>query len=311
MPFLTNWLEMPSATPEPGPSLFEPPALRSIGARPSRRESMLEQRDAQAAQKMAAYQAATRKMEMQKLAADEARAVLPVLQSLDPTAPDYQERRGQLLSQFPLSAEDPSVSNVARAHDTMLMGIRQKREAAAREDAEDEKMLADDPILQQVFAQKAKIEGPEAARAAIRAKRFNDAQALRLIELGEDPDNPKFKIDDQYFDKRQIDILEARKKGGGGGGKIPQGAAEAYQKAIGLANSGIPEDEKAGKFMLNFLDAQHPELRNFDGSSLPESKASDTSGGFSVTPKTTREEIAKLPSGTKIVMPDGTIKFKK
>lgn len=225
-------------------------------------------------QKMAAYQAQMRKMEMQKLADDEARAVLPVLQSLDINSPDYIERRGQLFSQFPLSVESPAVSNVAKAHDDMLNGMRQQQESERRENEEDQKMLAEDPALQYLFSQKAKIEGPEAAMSAIRAKRFNDAQALRLIELGEDPENPKFKLDDQYFDKKQIDMLEAKKKGGDKG--IPQGAAEAYHKAIGLASSGIPEDEKAGKFMLNFLDARHPELKNFNASPLPASTKPDT-----------------------------------
>ena len=270
MPYLTDWLEMPSASSQPGPSLFDPPALRSMG---TRRGRMNESMQAAQTQKMAAYQSALQKMEMRNQAEAEARAVLPVLQSLDINSPDYIERRGQLFSQFPLSVESPAVSNVAKAHDDMLNGMRQQQESERRENEEDQKMLAEDPALQYLFSQKAKIEGPEAAMSAIRAKRFNDAQALRLIELGEDPENPKFKLDDQYFDKKKIDMLEAKKKGGDKG--IPQGAAEAYQKAIGLASSGIPEDEKAGKFMLNFLDARHPELKNFNASPLPESTTPD------------------------------------
>lgn len=299
MPFLTNWLEMPSATPEPGPSLFDPPALRSIGARPSRRDAMLQQRDSQlqerqiqTAQKMAAYQGAMRNMEMQKLASDQARAVAPVLQSLDVRAPDYYDRAGSLLSQFPLAAEDPSVNNILQAHERTLTGIKQQQDAAAREDEEDEKMLAGDPILQQIFAEKARIEGPEAARIAVRARRFDQEQALRLLRLGEDPENPNFKINNQYFDKNKIDMLEARKKGaGGGGGGIPQGAAEAYQKAIALANSGIPEDEKAGNFMINFLNIQHPELQKIAGSSLPASAPSATGKAPPVSGKKTSRGI--------------------
>lgn len=270
MPYLTDWLEMPSASSQPGPSLFDPPALRSMGTKRGRLNESIQ---AAQTQKMAAYQAQMRKMEMQKLADDEARAVLPVLQSLDINSPDYHDRVGSLLTQFPLSAESPAVSNILQVHDRTLNGIRQQQESERRENEEDQKMLAEDPALQYLFSQKAKIEGPEAARAAIRAKRFNDAQALRLIELGEDPENPKFKLDDQYFDKKQIDMLEAKKKGGDKG--IPQGAAEAYHKAIGLASSGIPEDEKAGKFMLNFLDARHPELKNFNASPLPASTTPD------------------------------------
>jgi len=268
MPFVTDWLNMPSATPEPGPSLFDPPALRSIGARPSRRESMLEQRDAQAAQKMAAYQAATRKMEMQKLASDEARAVLPVLQSLDPTAPDYQERRGQLLSQFPLSAEDPSVSNVARAHDTMLMGIRQKQEAAARETADIQKLFDEDPPLRYMFEQRAKIDGPEAAMTAIKAQVFNDAQARRLTELGEDPKDPRFDLGNGYLNKREIDMLEAKKKVDDENkrkSEVPSRVKEKYAEA---KRDGFKED-------VDLYESIYPQLKQ--GSSLPVSTASDTS----------------------------------
>lgn len=298
MPFLTNWLEMPSATPEPGPSLFDPPALRSIGARPSRRDAMLQQRDAQlqdrqiqTAQKMAAYQGAMRRMEAEKLASDQARAVAPVLQSLDVRAPDYYDRAGSLLSQFPLAAEDPSVNNILQAHERTLTGIKQQQEAAAREDAEDEKMLANDPILQQIFAEKARIEGPEAARVAVRARRFDQEQALRLVKLGENPEDPSFKINGQYFDKNKIDMLEARKMRDGGGGKIPQGAAEAYQKAISLSNSVVPEDKKAGDFMINFLNIQHPELQKIAGSSLPAAPASDTGKAPPVSGKKTSRGI--------------------
>jgi hypothetical protein len=229
-------------------------------------------------QKMAAYQAQMRKMEAQKLAEDEARAVLPVLQAIDIRSPDYHDRVGSLLSQFPLSAESPAVSNILQAHDRTLNGMRQQQEAAAREDAEDEKMLADDPVLQQIFTQKAKIEGPEAARAAIRAKRFNDAQALRLIELGESPDDSSFKIDNQYFDKKKIDMLEAKKKSGGGGARITPTAIEKYTKAVALANSEATLDEERDMYKMaaRGYEAMYPEIKNMTGSSLPESKASDT-----------------------------------
>jgi hypothetical protein len=256
------------------------------------RDSQLQERQIQTAQKMAAYQGAMRNMEMQKLASDQARAVAPVLQSLDVRAPDYYDRAGSLLSQFPLAAEDPSVNNILQAHERTLTGIKQQQDAAAREDEEDEKMLAGDPILQQIFAEKARIEGPEAARIAVRARRFDQEQALRLLRLGEDPENPNFKINNQYFDKNKIDMLEARKKGaGGGGGGIPQGAAEAYQKAIALANSGIPEDEKAGNFMINFLNIQHPELQKIAGSSLPASAPSATGKAPPVSGKKTSRGI--------------------
>jgi hypothetical protein len=300
MPFLTNWLEMPSATPEPGPSLFDPPALRSIGARPSRRDAMLQQRDSQlqerqiqTAQKMAAYQGAMRNMEMQKLASDQARAVAPVLQSLDVRAPDYYDRAGSLLSQFPLAAEDPSVNNILQAHERTLTGIKQRQDAAAREDEEDEKMLAGDPILQQIFAEKARIEGPEAARIAVRAKRFNDAQALRLIELGEDPENPNFKINNQYFDKNKIDMLEARKKGaGGGGGRIPEGVLTKYTDAIGVSKSAmsLDEEKEIAKTQMQIYEDMYPQLKKYN-SSLPASAPSATGKAPPVSGKKTSRGI--------------------
>ena len=274
MPFLTNWLEMPSATPEPGPSLFDPPALRSIGARPSRRDAMLQQRDAQlqerqiqTAQKMAAYQGAMRRMEAEKLASDQARAVAPVLQSLDVRAPDYYDRAGSLLSQFPLAAEDPSVNNILQAHERTLTGIKQQQDAAAREDAEDERMLANDPILQQIFAEKAKIEGPEAARVAVRARRFDQEQALRLVKLGEDPEDPKFKINGQYFDKNKIDILEAKKMVDDEKkrkSEVPSRVKEKYAEA---KRDGFKED-------VELYESIYPQLKQ--GSSLPAAPASDT-----------------------------------
>jgi len=315
MPYLTDWLEMPSASSQPGPSLFDPPALRSMGTRRGRvNESM----QAAQTQKMAAYQAQMRKMEMQKLADDEARAVLPVLQSLDINSPDYIERRGQLFSQFPLSVESPAVSNVAKAHDDMLLGIRQQQDAKIQREREVMDALDQDPSLRPVFESELRLNGPEAAKMKVATSLHNRKQEARLLEAGFDVDQPGalqgLMNEAGYLDTAKVDRIALKNKGSEKG--IPQGAAEAYQKAIGLASSGIPEDEKAGKFMLNFLDARHPELKNFAGSSLPDSTASDTgkpaaSGAFTVTPKTTREEIAKLPSGTRITMPDGTVKFKK
>ena len=300
MPFLTNWLEMPSATPEPGPSLFDPPALRSIGARPSRRDAMLQQRDAQlqerqiqTAQKMAAYQGAMRRMEAEKLASDQARAVAPVLQSLDVRAPDYYDRAGSLLSQFPLAAEDPSVNNILQAHERTLTGIKQQQDAAAREDAEDEKMLANDPILQQIFAEKAKIEGPEAARVAVRARRFDQEQALRLVKLGENPEDPKFKINNQYFDKNKIDILEAKKMRDGGGSKVTREAIDKYAQAKAAAKSkGLLDDEKEMYEMVaRGYEAMYPEIKNMTGSSLPAAPASDTGKAPPVSGKKTSRGI--------------------
>jgi hypothetical protein len=269
-------------------------------------------------QKMAAYQSALQKMEIQKQAEAEAKAVIPVLQSLDPTAPDYAQRRGQLLSQFPLSAENPAVSNIAKAHDDMLMGIRQQQDAKMQQEREVMDALDQDPSLRPVFESELRLNGPEAAKMKVATSLHNRKQEARLLEAGFDVDQPGalqgLMNEAGYLDTAKVDRIALKNKGSDKG--IPQGAAEAYQKAIGLAGSGIPEDEKAGKFMLNFLNSRHPELKNFNASPLPDSTASDTgkpaaSGAFTVTPKTTREEIAKLPSGTRITMPDGTVKFKK
>jgi len=321
MPYLTDWLEMPSASSQPGPSLFDPPALRSMGTRRgARNESM----QAAQTQKMAAYQSALQKMEMRNQADAEARAVLPVLQSLDINSPDYIERRGQLFSQFPLSVESPAVSNVAKAHDDMLNGMRQQQESERRENEEDQKMLAEDPALQYLFSQKAKIEGPEAAMSAIRAKRFNDAQALRLIELGEDPENPKFKLDDQYFDKKQIDMLEAKKKGGGASRGIPNSVRDGYFDALAKSTDSFdPKMQAVYAAQVRSFEDDFPELKKYSSSlpadPPPTAAAQESSGGgYTVRSYKTKEEenaikqeIAKLPPGTRVVMPDGTVKFKK
>jgi hypothetical protein len=239
--------------------------------------------------------------------------VAPVLQSLDVRAPDYQERVGSLLNQFPLSAEDPSVNNILQAHNIALTGIKQKQADKAQQEKEVMNFLDEDPSIRPIFESELRLNGPEAAKTKVGTLLHNRKQEARLLEAGFDVDMPGalqgLMNEAGYLDTAKVDRIALKNKGSERG--IPQGAAEAYQKAIALANSGIPEDEKAGSFMINFLNIQHPELQKIAGSSLPASAPSATGGGFSVTPKTTREEIAKLPSGTKIVMPDGTIKFKK
>jgi uncharacterized protein YlxP (DUF503 family) len=242
---------------------------------------------------MAAYQGAMRNMEMQRLASDQARAVAPVLQSLDINAPDYQERVGSLLNQFPLSAEDPSVNNILQAHNIALAGIKQQQQAKEQQEKEVMSFLDQDPSIRPIFESELRLNGPEAAKMKIGTILHNRKQEARLIEAGFDPDAPGalqgLMNEAGYLDTAKVDRIALR--GGNKGGKIPQGAAEAYQKAISLSNSGIPEDEKAGKFMLNFLDAQHPELRNFNGSSLPEAPASGTGKAPPVSGKKTSRGI--------------------
>jgi hypothetical protein len=184
------------------------------------------------------------------------------------------------------------VNNILQAHERTLTGIKQRQDAAAREDEEDEKMLAGDPILQQIFAEKARIEGPEAARIAVRARRFDQEQALRLLRLGEDPENPNFKINNQYFDKNKIDMLEARKKGAGGGEEMRTTDLEKYAEAVAMQSDAVTEGERQkAAIMINGLLQKNPSFAKIPVSTLPASTPSATGKAPPVSGKKTSRGI--------------------
>lgn len=119
-------------------------------------------------------------------------------------------------------------------------------------------------------------------------------------------------------------MLEAKKKGGGASRGIPNSVRDGYFDALAKSTDSFdPKMQAVYAAQVRSFEDDFPELKKYSSSlpadPPPTAAAQESSGGgYTVRSYKTKEEenaikqeIAKLPPGTRVVMPDGTVKIKK
>lgn len=317
MPILSSFLDLPEA-PSSGEALFgSSQPQQSVFAQPGQdrrneiRGSIFtpkNQKKLDVLTRFQAYQSMMRK-EQERLQTDEhAARATSELSKLNPRDPMFPDAVAQVVGQYPLAANHESVRGLLETQSMAFKDQRFREERKLNQEKEVLDAVEQRPDLAALYDNELRVSGEEGAKRRVYQQLFNDKQHAAIVEAN--PDITEAELDALrnpagMFDTTKVSrvIGQAKQRG-----EQQRGLAKISALRIKAADPALDPDQKA------VIDSEIAAYQQAYGTGNAQA-ANPSSGAapleFRVTAKTTRAEIEKLPSGTRVVLPDGTSKIKK
>ena len=310
MPVLTNWLDLPEApssgealfgSSQPQPSVFASPEQDRRNQIRGSIFTPKNQKKLDTLTRFQAYQSVMRR-EQEKLQADEhaARATAE-LSKLNPRDPTFPDAVAQVVGQYPLAANHASVRGLLETQSMAFKDERYREERKLNQEKEVLDAVEQRPDLAALYDNELRISGEEGAKRKVYQQIFNDKQHAAIVEAN--PDITEAELDALRNPAGMFDVAKVSRVIGQAKqrGEQKRGLAKISALRIKAADPALDDDQK--QVIQNEIAAYEQAYGNGAAPTAPTE--------FRVTAKTTRAEIEKLPSGTRVVMPDGTSKIKK
>lgn len=307
---LTNWLDLPEA-PSSGEALFAtPPASQSVFAPPAqdRRNqirgsifSPKNQKKLDTLTRFQAYQSMMRK-EQERIQTDEhAARATSELSKLNPRDPMFPDAVAKVVGQYPLAANHDAVRGLLESQSMAFKDQRYREEQKLNQEKEVLDAVEQRPDLAALYDNELRVSGEEGAKRKVYQQIFNDKQHAAIVAAN--PDITEAELDALRNPAGMFDVTKVSRVIGQAKqrGEQKRGLAKISALRIKAADPALDPDQQ--QVIQKEIAAYEQAYGTGEVPAMPTE--------FKVTAKTTRAEIEKLPSGTRVVMPDGTSKIKK
>lgn len=307
---MTDWLDLPEApssgealfgSSQPQPSVFASPEQDRRNQIRGSIFTPKNQKKLDTLTRFQAYQSVMRR-EQEKLQADEhaARATAE-LSKLNPRDPTFPDAVAQVVGQYPLAANHASVRGLLETQSMAFKDERYREERKLNQEKEVLDAVEQRPDLAALYDNELRISGEEGAKRKVYQQIFNDKQHAAIVEAN--PDITEAELDALRNPAGMFDVAKVSRVIGQAKqrGEQKRGLAKISALRIKAADPALDDDQK--QVIQNEIAAYEQAYGTGAAPTAPTE--------FRVTAKTTRAEIEKLPSGTRVVMPDGTSKIKK
>lgn len=314
---MTDWLDLPEApssgeavfgSSQPQQSVFAPPAQDRRNQIRGSIFTPKNQKKLDVLTRFQAYQSMMRREQEARQTDEHALAATSTLSKLNPRDPAYPDAVAEVVGQYPLAANHASVRGLLESQSLAFKDERLREQRKLQQDQEVLQAVEERPDLAGLYDSELRVNGEEGAKRKVYQQLFNDKQHAALVEAN--PDITEAELDALRNPAGLFDVAKVSRAIGQAGQRKEQqrGLAKISALKIKAADPTLDEDVRG---TINAEIAAYEQAYGMGNAQGANPSSSAAPLEFRVTAKTTRAEIEKLPSGTRVVLPDGTSKIKK